>query len=176
MPGDRTPSPHAPCLRQAFLLLVTLIVPALVQAQRAQAAVRPSRFRPAIRADAILADQPGAQVAVGMVAAAAYNLRVGLDVGAGGVRRPDGGAEAAGRVDLLARWLSDPFRRSRRAIHAGGGIGVLVAQGAAPRPVAIVTLGVEGTSDGPWVRGVELGLGGGVRVGFTLRRASARQR
>ena len=176
MPGDRSPYLHAPCLRQALVLLATLVVPALVQAQRAQAAGRPSRVRPAIRADAVLADEPGAQVAVGMVAAAAYNLRVGLDVGAGGVRRRGGGAEAAGRVDLLARWLSDPFRRSRRAIHAGGGIGVLVAQGAAPRPVAIVTLGVEGTSDGPWVPGVELGLGGGVRVGFTLRRAPARQR
>lgn len=163
-------------MRCAALLVVVLSMPSLAGAQRALAASRPSRLRPELRVDAILAREGGAQLAGGLVAAAAYNLRVALDAGVGGVRRADGGVEPAGRVDLLARWLSDPFRQSKRAVHAGGGIGVLFAQGDAPRPVAIVTVGVEGTSDGPWVPGVELGLGGGVRVGFTLRRAPSRQR
>jgi len=152
------------------------ILPGLAQAQRAQAAQRLARFRPSVRVDAILGQDAIGQVAGGMAIAAAYNVRVGLDAGIGGVRRPNGGAQAAGRVDLLARWLSDPFRQSRRALHAGGGIGILFEQGRAPRPVAIVTLGLEGTSDGPWVPGVEIGLGGGVRAGLTLRRAPARQR
>ncbi len=156
--------------------MVALVIPALSHAQRAQSAVRPPRVRPSLRADAILARESGAQLGAGLAVAAAYNLRLGLDAGIGGVRRADGGVDAAGRVDLLARWLSDPFRQSKRAIHAGGGVGVLVRQGAAPRPVAIVTLGIEGTSDGPWVPGVEVGLGGGVRAGVTLRRAPARQR
>jgi len=125
--------------------------------------------------DAIVGQHTGVQAAGGLATAAAYNLRLGLDAGIG-VRRADGGTQAAGRVDLLARWLSDPFRRSRRALHAGGGVGVLFEQGAAPRPVAIVTVGVEGRSDGPWVPGVEAGLGGGFRVGFTLRRNPATRR
>jgi len=163
-------------LRGASLAVALLLLPAVTQAQRAAPPNRPSRFRPAIRADAILARDAGAQVAMGVVAAAAYNLRLGIDVGVGGVRRQAGGVEGTGRVDLLARWLSDPFRQAKRALHAGGGIGVLFEEGAAPRPVAIVTVGIEGTSDGAWVPGVEVGLGGGVRVGFTLRRAPARQR
>jgi len=152
------------------------MLPAVVQAQRAQAAQRPARIRPSVRVDAILGRDAIGQVAGGLAVAAAYNIRVGVDAGIGGVRRADGGAQAAGRVDLLARWLSDPFRQSRRALQAGGGIGVLFEPGSAPRPVAIVTLGLEGTSDGPWVPGVEVGLGGGFRAGITLRRAPARQR
>ncbi len=163
-------------VRYAALAGLLMACASIAQGQRAPAASRPSRFRPEVRADALLARDAVAQVAVGVVAAAAYNLRLALDVGAGGVRDASGGVSAAGRVDLLARWLSDPFRQSKRAVHAGGGVGVLLAQGAAPRPVAIVTVGVEGTSDGPWVPGVELGLGGGVRLGVTLRRAPARQR
>jgi hypothetical protein len=152
------------------------MLPALAHAQRAQAATRAAKFQPSVRMDAILGHDAIGQVAGGIAIAPAYNLRVGLDAGIGAARRASGGAQAAGRIDLLARWLTDPFRQSRRALHAGGGLGVLLEQGAAPRPVAIVTLGLEGASDGPWVPGVEIGLGGGFRAGVTLRRASARRR
>lgn len=165
-----------PAVRRASLLCAMLALPVLATAQRAPSSTRPSRLRPALRADAIVSRDAGVQLAAGIVAAAAYNLRVAIDGGVGAVQRRGGGVDAAARVDLLARWLSDPYRQSKRAVHAGGGIGVLFEQGMAPRPVAIVTLGVEGTSDGPWVPGVEVGLGGGVRIGFTLRRAPARQR
>ena len=162
--------------RTRLLALLLAVLPALAQAQRAQAAPRPARFQPSVRVDAILGQDAIGQVAGGIAIAAAYNVRVGLDAGIGGVRRANGGAQATGRVDLLARWLTDPFRQSRRALHAGGGLGVLFEQGSAPRPVAIVTLGLDGASDGPWVPGVEIGLGGGFRAGVTLRRASARRR
>ena len=144
----------------------------------AQAALPPSRvarFRPVIRADAIVDRDPGAQLALGLAVAGAFNVRIGLDVGAGGVRRPSG-AVAAGRVDLIARVLSDPFRKSRWALSGGGGIGQRFERGGEPRTVAIVALGLDGPSDGTWVPGVEIGLGGGVRVGFALRRAPRSQR
>ncbi len=149
--------------------------PMSVEAQRAPFAPPAARFRPAFRADAILDRDPGAQLAAGLVVVAAYNVRLALDAGVGGVQRP-AGWQASGRVDLLARWLSDPFRESLWGLNAGGGVGVQLERGGAPRPVAIVTLGVEGPSDGAWVPGVELGLGGGVRVGFTLRRVPLRRR
>lgn len=162
--------------RTALTLGMLLLWPVALSAQRANAGTRPSRVRPEFRVDAILARDAGAQVAGGLVVAPQYNVRLAVNAGVGGVRRPDGGVQPAGRVDLIGRWLTDPFRQSRRAFHAGGGIGLLLEQGAAPRPVAIVTVGVEGRGDGPWVPGVEVGLGGGVRLGVTLRRASPRLR
>jgi hypothetical protein len=158
------------------LLVALLLLPAAVGAQRAGAGTRPPRLRAEFRLDAILARDNGAQIGGGLIAAPQYNVRMAAIAAVGGVRRADGGVQPAGRVDLVGRWLTDPFRQSRRAIQAGGGIGLLFAQGAAPRPVAIVTVGVEGKGDGPWVPGVEVGLGGGVRLGVTLRRASPRSR
>ncbi len=149
--------------------------PAALGAQRAPVATGAARVRPAFRADAILDRDVGAQVAAGLVVAAAYNVRLALDAGIGAVQRPVA-TRTAGRVDLLARWLSDPFREAKWGLNAGGGVGLHLEQARAPRPVAIVTLGVEGPSDGVWVPGVEVGLGGGVRAGFTLRRAPLRRR
>ncbi len=155
--------------------LVTVAPLTTCDAQRTAPAARQSRWRPSIRADAILDRDPGAQFGIGLALASAYNVRLGLDAGAGGAQRP-GGWTSAGRLDVLGRWLSDPFRQSRWGINAGGGIGERVEVGRKPTTVAIVTLGLEGPSDGAWVPGVEIGLGGGVRAGITFRRAPLRQR
>ncbi len=133
------------------------------------------RWRPSLRVDALIDRDPGAQVALGMSTPLDYNVRIAADAGVGGVLRA-GGASASGRLDMTVRWLSDPFRQARWAINAGGGIGERFEARRGPRTVAIVTLGVEGPSDGAWVPGVEVGLGGGVRAGVTLRRAPRRQR
>ena len=158
------------CWRCALTLL-SLAPFATCSAQRTVEPQRASVFRPAIRADAIIDRDAGGQIALGVAVATAYNVRLGLDVGAGDVRRATGWA-STGRLDLIARVLSDPFRKSRWALSAGGGIGQLVERDARPRTVAIVTVGVDGPSDGAWVPGVELGLGGGFRVGVTFRRAT----
>ena len=132
-------------------------------------------LRPALRVDALIDRDPGAQFALGLAVASAYNIRLELDAGVGGVSRLQGWM-STGRVDLLARWLSDPFRQSRWGVSAGAGIGQRLEAHRSPATVAIVTLGVEGPSDGRWVPGVEIGLGGGFRAGLTLRRAPLRQR
>ena len=152
------------------LTLLSLAPLATGTAQRSVEPQRAAVFRPAIRADAIIDRDQGAQIALGVAVATAYNVRLALDVGAGGVRRETGWA-STGRLDLIARALSDPFRRSRWALSAGGGIGQLVERNARPRTIAIVTVGVDGPCDGLWVPGVEVGLGGGFRVGVTFRRA-----
>ena len=150
-------------------------VPLHLAAQHAASPVPVRRVFPSVRADLLLDRDVGAQVAVGGAVAAAYNVRLAADAGVGGVRRA-ARWEPAGRLDLLARWLSDPFRQSRWGINAGGGIGIRVEADRAPRTVAIVTVGVEGRGDGRWVRGVEAGMGGGFRVGLTLRRPASRRR
>ena len=152
------------------LTLLSLAPFATGTAQRTVEPQRASIFRPAIRADALIDRDAGGQVALGVAFATAYNVRLGLDVGAGGFCRTTGWA-STGRLDLIARVLSDPFRRSRWALSAGGGIGQLVERDARPRTVAVVAVAVDGPSDGRWVPGVEVGLGGGFRVGVTFRRA-----
>ncbi len=149
--------------------------PECLHAQRAAPAAATVRWRTSVRADALIDRNVGAQLAVGLAIPTQYNVRLALDVGAGGVRRVDDW-RATGRVDLLARWLSDPFRQSTWGVNAGGGVGVRFEDARDARVVAIVTVGLEGASDGRWVPGVELGLGDGLRVGVTMRRASARRR
>jgi hypothetical protein len=157
-------------------LIVLALFAAELHAQRALVPQRRSVVQPAIRADVIIDRDVAAQLAAGIAVAAAYNVRIALDIGAGAVWR-DGEMRPAGRGDVLLRWLSDPFRQSHWGLSAGGGVGFKVEDQAAPRAVALITLGLEGPARGPFQPGVEVGLGGGVRIGVTLRRsATARRR
>ena len=154
----------------------TLFTSLPANAQRAAPRAATSRVVvPAVRADLLLDRDAGAQLAAGAAIAVAYNLRLAADLGVGGVRR-EMNWRPTGRLDLLVRWLSDPFRQSRWAINAGGGIGVRVEADRTSRTVAIVTIGVEARGDSRWVRGVEAGMGGGFRLGATLRRSTPRTR
>jgi hypothetical protein len=156
------------------LICLLACAPAAAFAQRA-AQARPSPLRAAYRVDAIVDRDVSVQAAFGAAIVSSYNTRVGLDLGLGGVAR-HGSVRAAGRADLLSRWLSDPFGQSRWGLNAGGGVGVRAEQGAAPRFVALVVLGLEGRSGGRWVPGGELGFGGGIRIGVTAKRAPRNRR
>jgi hypothetical protein len=163
--------------RRTGLLVSALTGLAATPVLAQQRPAAPQRLRASIRADAIVDHDPGAQLGVGLFTRSAYNVRTGLDLGAGGVSR-DGTWRGTGRADLIARWLSDPFRQGRWAVHAGGGVGLRVERQAVPQTVALVMIGVErrGDRDASWVPGVELGLGGGVRLGVTLRQDAFRRR
>lgn len=159
------------CAARHLLLAAAAAIcaPANLAAQRVLAAERQPALVPAFRVDAFIGSAVGAQVAAGVIGAPAYNVRLQFDLGAGGVSRASGW-EPAGRTEFLFRWMSDPFRRARWAAHAGGGVGLLFERSRVTRPLAIVTMGIEGPVRGRWQPGVEVGLGGGVRAGMTLRR------
>lgn len=98
-------------------------------------------------------------------------VRTGL-VGGVGVGRH--GAE--GRTDLLSRFSLDPFRQSRWALYGGGGISgrYRTREDGGSRAYLLLVVGVEGPlplgrTEG-WVPVVEVGLGGGARVGVGVRR------
>lgn len=144
---------------------------------RAQAVSTP-RVMPELRADVLFGRQAAVQVGAGAQIPLGYYMRLGLD-GAVGRRYDDAapGSRLDARVDLLTRFLLDPFRQSRYGLSVGGGIGLRAEPGDHVRPVLLAALDVEGRrwSSG-WVPALEVGLGGGARVGLVLRRGSATAR
>lgn len=138
-------------------------------AQRAQPR-RPSRFQPEVRADFIGSRAAAAHLGVGFSVPATTYVRLGV-VAAAGPAWSDGSANVAGRVDALARFVVDPFREFRWSPYAGGGIGALYDRTEDWRAVLVGVLGIEGPQKGRIVPAVEIGFGGGARLGVALRRA-----
>ena len=128
---------------------------------------------PELRADAIVGHQPAAQLGAGLQLAMGYYARLGV-VAAGGVRLDDVTPRADARMDVLVRFLLDPFRQAPYGLSLGGGLGVRAEPGDRVRPVLLLALELEGRrSAGGWVPAVQAGLGGGVRIGLLARRGAA---
>jgi hypothetical protein len=129
------------------------------------------------RADVIVARAASVQAGYGVSIPAGIYVRMGVVAALGAGAR---GLE--GRADLVSRFSLDPFRQSRWAPYGGAGISGRFRpdQAGGSRGYLLVLLGVEGPLAAGkrtgWVPAVELGLGGGARVGFVLRRAVADRR
>jgi hypothetical protein len=130
----------------------------------------PSRYQPEARADFIDSRATAAHLGVGITVPAGTYVRLGL-IGAVGQAWSKGESTAAGRVDGLVRFVVDPFREFRWAPYAAGGIGAIYDGREDWRGVLVGVLGVEGPAQGRIVPAIEVGFGGGARVGVALRRA-----
>ncbi len=123
------------------------------------------------RFDAIFARDAGAEAGLGVSIPAGIYIRSGIVVGVGAGRH---GAE--GRTDLISRFSLDPFRQFRWAPYGGGGISGRYRSklDGGSKAYLMVFLGVEGPLPigrmAGLVPAVEVGLGGGVRIGVVLRR------
>ena len=123
------------------------------------------------RLDAIFARSSGVEAAYGFTVPVGIYVRSGIVAGVGVGRH---GVE--GRTDFISRFSFDPFRQTRWAPYAGAGLSgryrSKLDEGA--RAYLLVFLGVEGPLPlgelSGWVPAVEVGLGGGARVGLILRR------
>jgi hypothetical protein len=125
---------------------------------------------PELRIDVLGADPTSVQGAVGVEIPTGYYVRIGLLAGAGATIEPDGASRAAGRVDVLARFLIDPFRQSRWGFSAGAGVSLRADPGDKARPQLLAALDLEGRrSRGGLSPSLQVGLGGGVRGGIGLR-------
>jgi hypothetical protein len=125
---------------------------------------------PELRIDVLGVNPTSVQGAVGVEIPAGYYVRVGLLAGAGATIEPDGESRAAGRIDLLARFLIDPFRQSRWGFSAGAGVSLRADPGDRARPQLLAALDLEGRrSRGGLSPSLQVGLGGGVRGGVGLR-------
>ena len=134
---------------------------------------------PEVRVDLIAGHEPAAQLGVGVQIAAGYYTRIGVDAALGIPLGADAAAGSSrhgvdGRLDLLARFLLDPFRQTAYGVSVGGGASVRAEQGDRARPFLLVALDVEGRrSTTGVVPALQVGLGGGARFGVVLRRAAA---
>jgi hypothetical protein len=140
--------------------------PGLITAQSVQ-----QRHQSELRVDAIFARSSALHAAYGLTVPAGTYLRAGLVAGIGAGRH---GLE--GRTDLIARFSLDPFRQSRWAPYAGAGLSGRYRSDldGGDRAYLLVFLGVEGPlplgERAGWVPAIEVGLGGGGRVGVVMRK------
>lgn len=148
--------------------VAALIVLAAASPARAQQPRTP--IAPELRLDIIGTRPTSVQGAVGVEMPAGYYVRVGLLAGAGPTIDRDGATRAAGRVDVLARFLIDPFQQSRWGFSAGAGVSLRADPGERVRPRLLVAVDLEGRRTRRGLTpAVQVGLGGGVRGGVGLR-------
>ena len=129
------------------------------------------KFQSEARLDAIFARSGAIEAGYGFTVPMGIYIRSGLVAGIGAGRH---GAD--GRTDLISRFSLDPFRQSRWAPYAGAGLSgrYRTERDGGSRAYLLVFLGLEGPLPlgalAGWVPAVEVGLGGGARVGVILRR------
>ena len=112
--------------------------------------------------DATLQGGVGVNLPVGSYA------RLELD-GASGVTRRAAVNYHSGRGDAIVRFLLDPFAESAWGLSIGGGMSALFAEGARTHAYLVVVADVEAPRAGGMVPAVQIGLGGGLRVGLVAR-------
>jgi hypothetical protein len=129
------------------------------------------------RADAIVARGTAVEGGAGVVIPLDTYTRLGID-GAVGPTWRDGGVHAGGRVDMIGRFLLDPFREVPVAVSLGGGVSVPYVSGDAHvRPYATVVVDIEGRRRSSGLTpALQIGLGGGARIGLVLRTSALRYR
>ena len=126
--------------------------------------------KPELRVDAIASDSRVAiQGGAGLEVPAGYYARIGVVAAVGGDAVPSG-RELSGRVDVLARFLFDPFRETRWGFSAGAGVSLRVHEHDRIRPYLLSVIDLEAPRPASGIApAFQLGLGGGVRFGMALR-------
>ena len=148
-------------------LLGFAVAPAALGQQSARSVFPPLE----LRADVI---DPRSTRNVTLHGGVGVNIPLGLYVrleldGAGGVTRRADEDHHSGRGDAIARFLLDPFAESPWGLSIGGGMSALFAEGARTRAYLVVVADVEAPRVGGVVPALQVGLGGGLRVGFVAR-------
>ena len=145
--------------------------------ERAVAQMPTQSVQSEVRLDGIVDRSSAVQAGYGISIPAGIYVRMGL---VGGVGTGRHGLES--RADFVSRFSLDPFRQSRLAPYAGAGLSGRfrpTSDGGA-NVFLLVFLGLEGPlptgHPSGWVPAIEVGLGGGARVGLILRRGIAGRR
>ncbi len=131
------------------------------------------RVTPELRADVIrINDRFGVEGGGGLQIPMGYYTRIGVTAAAGAIA-----SNASGRLDVVARFLFDPFMQQRWGVSAGGGISLRARGNDHVRPYLLAVLDLEGPHSATGLSpALQLGLGGGVRIGGALRWGAPRNR
>jgi len=131
--------------------------------------------QPGVRMDAFVSRITAVQAGLeGSVVAGRY-VRLGI-VGAVGGSWRDGASGVSARSELVGRFIVDPDFTARWAPYAGAGLGVRYDRIADWRGVLIAVIGLEGPAWSGAVPFMEVGYGGGTRIGIGVRKRRARGR
>ena len=128
-------------------------------------------FVPEGRIDAIVSRVSAVHGGFGVTTSLGTYLRSGV-VGAAGLSR-DG---LSGRLDIVNRFHLDPFRESKWAPYAGGGLTARFDDGHRARAFLLLLVGMDGPVRNGLTTSIEAGLGGGGRLGVIVRRTRAERR
>ena len=159
----------------SFLLSLIALAPAAARAQQSARLFFPPLE---LRVDAIdvrSAESGTLHAGLGTNLPLGSYMRLEI-VGAGGISRRDSVNHEGGRFDVLARFLLDPFAETRWGLSIGGGLSAIFADAARTHEYLVVILDVEAPRVGKVVPAMQVGLGGGVRVGIVARASRPRQR
>jgi hypothetical protein len=140
---------------------------------RAAAQATTPSVAPEIRTDAIVARSTAFQLAAGAAIATGDYLWVGADLGVGVVTgRP---LEPSASLDVTGRLHLDSDGDTQWAPYLVGGMTFRADRGARGALYLLIALGVHAPARAGIVPALEVGLGGGVRAGIVLRRATGRR-
>jgi hypothetical protein len=129
-----------------------------------------------LRVDAIVARRSAIEGGGSLIVPAGLYARTALTAAAG-VAASDSGSAAVGRVELLSRFLLDPYREWPYGLSLGGGVGVTnLADTRRWRPYLACALDLELRRIGQLTPAIQIGLGGGARLGMSLRSGASRWR
>lgn len=131
-------------------------------------AQRVAKVRPEFRVDAIAGPTSTFEGGVGLAQAFGTYTRL-FAVMAAGVAHGRSTTSSAARADVGARFVLDPFWEQRWSVYGAGGLSLLYDERERWRPVITAAIGLEGARGAHVTPAFELGLGGGVRIGMSLR-------
>ena len=151
-------------------VVTTLLLAATLSSRAHAQATLDAGMKPELRVDAIAASRVTVlQAGGGIEIPAGYYARVGV-IGAIGAPVSSGERSVSGRLDVIGRFLFDPFREHAWGISAGAGISLRAAQRDRVRPYLASVIDLEGPrNDAGFAPAFQIGLGGGLRVGAALR-------
>jgi hypothetical protein len=156
-------------IRRAAMVAALILSASAVSATRSSAqeqkvAVAVS-FIPSLRLDVLGGDPTALQAGAGIAFPFSNYFSIGGTLGAG-----ISSTGFSGRADAFGQFSLDPYHQSEWEPYVGGGVTVR-GDGGGPgtRTYLLGFIGANGPSTGAIAPGVELGFGGGVRLGFTMR-------
>jgi hypothetical protein len=169
IPLHRASSIVGPIRRLASsVALATATLAGRLDAQR-------TSIRPELRVDMIAARATSVHAGAGLTMTGAGYARATI-IAAAGVTSFRDSTGAAGRVDVVGRFLLDPYREMRWGLYGFGGLSALYDRFADWRGVLTIGVGLELPAHGDGVWAIEIGFGGGLRAGATLRRSGRGRR